>query len=114
MASASNGRDCGECETCGSVQLRGGGKGGSRQQADGDAQATRHRGRQCEQMPAISITGLLGEKPAARQEALSASAAAPPAASPTAPQCSQMRKITGSPPAWLCTQATKALRLSIR
>ena len=29
-------------------------------------------------MPAISISGLLGENPAAREEALSASAAAPP------------------------------------
>jgi len=31
-------------------------------------------------MPAISISGLLGEKPAARDEALSASAAPPPGA----------------------------------
>jgi hypothetical protein len=32
-------------------------------------QATRHRSRQCEQTPAISITGLFGAKPAARHEA---------------------------------------------
>src|SRR5215469_7340942 len=70
--------------------------------------------RQWAQMPATSISGLLGEKPAARDEALSASAVAPPGASPTAPQRSQIRKMTRSPLSWLCTQATKALRLSIR
>src|SRR3984893_15784115 len=35
---------------------------------------TRHCSRQCEQMPAISISGLLGENPAVRDDALSASA----------------------------------------
>lgn len=53
--------------------------------------ASSHRPRQCEQMPAISITGLFGEKPAARDEALSASAAVPPGAAPTAPQRSQIK-----------------------
>src|SRR5579862_1924760 len=57
------------------------------------------RSRQCEQMPAISISGLLGEKPAVRDDALSASATPPPGASPTAPQRSQMRKTTRSSPA---------------
>src|SRR5215813_5896749 len=50
-----------------------------------------YRSRQCAQMPAISTSGLRGEKPATREEALSASAAAPPGASPTAPQRSQIR-----------------------
>ena len=63
-----------------------------------DSMPRHHRSRQCEQMPAISISGLLGEKPAARDEALSASAAAPPGASPTAPQRSQIRKTTRSSP----------------
>ena len=61
-----------------------------------DSMPRHHRSRQCEQMPAISISGLLGEKPAARDDALSASAAAPPGASPTAPQRSQIRKTTRS------------------
>ena len=60
---------------------------------------TSHRSRQCEQTPAISISGLFGANPAARDDALSASAAAPPGASPTAPQRSQMRKTTRSSPA---------------
>src|ERR1700682_5943273 len=60
---------------------------------------TRHRARQCEQTPAISISGLFGVNPAARDDALSASAAPPPGASPTAPQSSQMRKTTRSSPA---------------
>src|SRR5215472_4342440 len=55
--------------------------------------------RQCEQMPAISITGLFGTKPAARHECLRASATAAPVASPTVPQRSQMRNTTGSLPA---------------
>ena len=55
--------------------------------------------RQCEQMPAISMTGLFGTKPAARQEALSASVMAPPVASPTVPHRSQIRNTTGSLPA---------------
>ncbi len=61
-----------------------------------DSIPTRHRSRQCEQMPAISINGLFGENPAARDDDLSASAAAPPGASPTAPQRSQIRKTTRS------------------
>jgi hypothetical protein len=52
--------------------------------------------RQCEQMPAISISGLFGENPAARADDLSASAAAPPGASPTAPHFSQIKKTTRS------------------
>src|SRR5215469_9238749 len=59
--------------------------------------AAAYRSRQCAQMPAISTSGLRGEKPAAREDALSASAAAPPGASPTAPQRSQIRKMTRSP-----------------
>src|SRR5580692_351895 len=81
IASASSGRDDGEGDTALS------------------SIATRHRSRQCEQTPAISISGLLGENPAARDDALSASAAAPPGASPTAPQLSQIRKTTRSSPA---------------
>src|ERR1700730_19386553 len=80
-ASASSGRDDG----AGGTALR--------------LNPTHHRSRQCEQMPAISISGLFGENPAARDDALSASAAAAPAASPTAPQLSQMRKTTRSSPA---------------
>src|SRR5581483_7099958 len=62
--------------------------------------AVRNRGafqcwRQCEHIPVISITGLFGVNPAARQDALSESAAAPPGASPTAPHCSQIRNTTG-------------------
>src|ERR1700739_3346487 len=56
--------------------------------------AKRQRSRQCEQMPAISISGLFGENPAARDDALSASATPPPGASPTAPQRSHTRKTT--------------------
>src|SRR5262249_24582804 len=56
--------------------------------------AAAYRSRQWAQTPAISTSGLRGEKPAAREEAFSASAAAPPGASPTAPQRSQIRKIT--------------------
>src|SRR5580700_4317085 len=81
IASASSGRDDGEGGTrFGSIR-------------------TRQRSRQWEQMPAISINGLFGVNPAARDDALSASAAAPPGASPTAPQRSQMRKTTRSSPA---------------
>ena len=58
--------------------------------------AARQLSRQCEQMPAISINGLLGENPAARAADLSASAAPPPVASPTAPHFSQIRNTTSS------------------
>jgi hypothetical protein len=47
-------------------------------------------------MPTISTNGVLGENPAARDDALNASATPPPGASPTAPQRSQIRKTTGS------------------
>src|SRR5579883_1101519 len=59
----------------------------------------RHRSRQCEHIPAISISGLFGENPAAREDASSAVATAPLDASPTAPQRSQMRNTTRSSPA---------------
>src|SRR3954471_18496142 len=66
---------------------------------------------QCAQMPEISITGVFGEKPAAREADLIVSATAALAASPTAPHVSQIRNTTGSPLSWLCTQAIKELRL---
>ena len=52
---------------------------------------------QCAQMPEISITGVLGVKPAVREAVLMVAATAALAASPTAPHCSQMRNTTGSP-----------------
>jgi hypothetical protein len=48
-------------------------------------------------MPEISITGVLGVKPAARDAVRMVSATAALAASPTAPHFSQMRNTTGSP-----------------
>jgi hypothetical protein len=65
-------------------------------------------------MPVISITGDLGVKPAARAAVLSVLATSADDASPTDLQRSQMRKTTRSPTSCVCTQATKALRLSIR
>src|SRR6516165_8933813 len=56
----------------------------------------RQRSRQWEQTPAISINGLLAEKPAVRDAAFSASATSPLGASPTAPQRSQIRNTTRS------------------
>src|SRR6202000_3214039 len=64
--------------------------------AMGSDAGVHHRSRQCEQMPAISMSGLFGRKPAARDEAFSASAALPPGASPTAPQRSQIKNTTRS------------------
>src|ERR1041385_1452080 len=81
---------------------------------DVDMKAVRHAALQCAQMPEISITGVFGEKPAAREADLMVSATAAPAASPTEPHFSQIRNTTGSPLSWLCTHAMKALRLSIR
>jgi hypothetical protein len=52
---------------------------------------------QCAQTPEISITGVFGENPAAREALLIVSATAAEAASPTAPHFSQIRKTTGSP-----------------
>src|SRR5437764_6592983 len=52
---------------------------------------------QCLHTPEISITGLFGVKPALLAAAFKLSATAPEAASPTAPQCSQMRNTTGAP-----------------
>jgi len=52
---------------------------------------------QCAQMPLISITGVFGVKPAAREAVLMVSATAAEAASPTAPHFSQIRNTTGSP-----------------
>src|SRR5580658_7266045 len=80
MASASSGRDDG---------ARAGGTAFS-------SIAKNQRSRQCEQMPAISISGLFGENPAVRDDALSASATPAPGASPTAPQRSQIRNTTRS------------------
>ena len=54
---------------------------------------------QCLHTPLISITGLFGVKPALFAAALTLSATAPEAASPTAPQCSQIRNTTGAPSA---------------
>ena len=51
---------------------------------------------QCAQIPEISMTGVLGTKPAAREALLIVSATAADAASPTAPHFSQIRKTTGS------------------
>ena len=48
-------------------------------------------------MPVISITGVFGVKPAAREAVLMVSATAAEAASPTAPHFSQIRNTTGSP-----------------
>src|SRR4029077_8571563 len=70
--------------------------------------------RQWAQTPPISITGAFGVKPAERAAALSWSVTPAEAASPTAPQCSQIRNTTRSPVEWSLTQATKALRLSMR
>jgi hypothetical protein len=53
--------------------------------------------RQCAQMPLISITGVLGVKPAAREAFFTVSAMAAEADSPTAPQRSQIMNTTGSP-----------------
>src|SRR3974377_835662 len=68
----------------------------ARDDGEGDTATIRsaaaYRSRQCAQMPAISTSGLRGEKPAARDDALSASAAAPPGASPPAPQRCEIRK----------------------
>ena len=47
-------------------------------------------------MPEISITGVFGVKPAAREAVLMVSATAAEAASPTAPHFSQIRNTTGS------------------
>ena len=55
-----------------------------------------HTGLQCAQMPEISMTGVFGEKPAAREALLMVSATAAEADSPTAPHFSQIRKTTGS------------------
>ena len=52
-------------------------------------------------MPLISITGDFGVKPAARAAEVSVAATAIEAASPTAPQRSQIRNTTGSALAWL-------------
>ena len=51
---------------------------------------------QCAQMPEISITGVFGVKPAAREAVRMVSATAALAASPTVPHCSQIRNTTGS------------------
>jgi len=67
-----------------------------RESVNGMRKVERHCLRQCEQVPAISITGVPDAKPAARHDALSASATAAPGASPTAPQCSQIRNTIGS------------------
>jgi hypothetical protein len=48
------------------------------------------------QMPEISITGVFGTNPAARDAFLIVSATAADAASPTVPHFSQIRKTTGS------------------
>ena len=60
-------------------------------------QAGLHAALQCAQMPEISITGVFGVKPAAREAVLMVSATAAEAASPTAPHFSQIRNTTGSP-----------------
>ena len=60
-------------------------------------QLARSRRLQCAQTPEISITGVFGVKPAAREAVLMVSATAATAASPTAPQCSQIRNTTRSP-----------------
>jgi hypothetical protein len=52
---------------------------------------------QCAQVPLISITGVFGVKPAARDAVLIVSATAAEAASPTAPHFSQIKNTTGSP-----------------
>ena len=59
--------------------------------------ADRHAALQWAQMPEISITGVFGVKPAAREAFLMVSATAAEAASPTAPHFSQIRNTTGSP-----------------
>jgi hypothetical protein len=51
---------------------------------------------QCAQIPEISMTGVLGAKPAAREAFFIVSATAADAASPTAPHFSQIRNTTGS------------------
>ena len=56
----------------------------------------RYAALQCAQMPEISITGVFGVKPAAREAVLMVSATAAEAASPTAPHRSQIRNTTGS------------------
>jgi hypothetical protein len=56
-----------------------------------------HAALQCAQMPEISITGVFGVKPAAREAVLMVSATAAAAASPTAPQRPQIGNTTGSP-----------------
>ena len=55
-----------------------------------------HAALQCAQMPEISITGVFGTNPAARDAFLIVSATAAEAASPTAPHFSQIRNTTGS------------------
>ena len=51
---------------------------------------------QCAQTPEISMTGVFGENPAAREAFLIVSATAAEAASPTAPHFSQIKNTTGS------------------
>src|SRR3974390_1686244 len=58
--------------------------------------APSHAALQCAQMPEISITGVFGVKPAAREAVLIVLATAAEAASPTAPHRSQIRNTTGS------------------
>src|SRR5579872_7402674 len=86
IASASSGRDCGECSA--EMDICDGGNAGSSVAGDprrGAVAATmrqappsgwHHDSRQWEQMPAISITGLLGVKAAAPHDRLSASRSA--------------------------------------
>jgi len=73
---------------------------GDRIERAGDVVGRRlcHATLQCAQMPEISITGVFGVKPAAREAVLMVSATAAEAASPTAPHFSQIRNTTGS---WL-------------
>ena len=70
--------------------------------------------RQFAQMPVISITGAFGVKPRARVADFSDCRHRCEGASPTSPQRSQIRNTTRSSEAWRCTQAMKALRLSMR
>ena len=56
----------------------------------------RYAARQCAHSPVISITGVFGVKPAARDAVRIVSATAAPAASPTAPHFSQIKNTTGS------------------
>src|SRR6185437_12050237 len=61
------------------------------------APANAYAALQWAQMPEISMTGVFGVKPAAREALRMVSATAAAAASPTAPHFSQMRNTTGSP-----------------